>query len=451
MTFRFLHTADIHLDSPLRSLALRDRELAGMVGLATRQAFSRIIDLALAEAVDAVLIAGDLYDGEQTSMKTARFIAEEFQRLDGAGIRVFLIRGNHDAMARITRELTFPPGVKLFGGRAEAINLERAVGDVPIVIHGLSFQDRHAPESLLPKFRPPVPDAVNIAMLHTSLAGAAGHDLYAPCSPAELQGMGMQYWALGHIHQRAVYQGEAVVVMPGMPQGRDINEAGVKSVTLVTVGNDRRITIEERRTSIAEFARISVDLTGIAEWPDALGVIGAAMAVARKTAPSEHLILRLRITGVTPLAFRLRRDADLLATELSLRGESLGQCGIEKIELACESASISTGGQAGGDPVSELRALIDAEILGSEAYRAAALELAQGLSGELPGECRALFGSDEADSQAILTQLAREGMDEVLAHVQGAARDGTGNGSSNSSGNLLGNCKTSGQGADHAS
>ena len=425
MTFRFLHTADIHLDSPLRSLALRDPALAGLVGLATRQAFSRIIDLAISEAVDALLIAGDLYDGEQTSMKTARFIAEEFQRLDAAGIRVFLIRGNHDAMARITKELTFPAGVKLFGPRAEAVSIERAPGDVPIVIHGLSFQDRHAPESLLPKFRPPVADAVNIALLHTSLAGAAGHDLYAPCSLAELQGAGMQYWALGHIHQRAAYpapssSGSAVVVMPGMPQGRDINEAGAKSVTLVTVGNDRRITLEERRTSIAEFGRITVDLTRVQEWPEALGLIGAAMAATRKAAASDHLILRLAVTGATALAFRLRRDADLLATELAMRGESLGNCWVEKIELSCET--IRPQGEAAGDPVAELRALISTEILDSEAYRAAARELVQGLHGELPPECRWMLGADEAEVDAIIASLAREGMDDVLAQVQGAAK-----------------------------
>jgi exonuclease SbcD len=432
MTFRFLHTADIHLDSPLRSLALRDPALAGLVGLATRQGFSRIVDLALSEAVDALLIAGDLYDGEQTSMKTARFIAEEFQRLDAAGIRVFLIRGNHDAMARISRELTFPPNVKLFGGRAEAISIERAPGDVPIVIHGLSFQERHAPESLLPKFRPPVADAVNIGMLHTSLAGAAGHDLYAPCSLADLQGANMHYWALGHVHQRAVYpaspgSGGALVVMPGMPQGRDINEAGAKSATLVTVGNDRRITIEERLTSIAEFARISVDLAGIAEWPEALGVLAGAMKAARQGAASEHLLLRVKITGATPLAFRLRRDADLLAAELAFRGEGLGNCWIEKIELECETMRAQE--EITGDPVAELHALVSGEILGSEAYRAAARELVEGLHGDLPPEIRAMLGADEAEADVILTRLSREGMDDVLAHVQGAAKAGSESGS----------------------
>ena len=123
MAFRFVHTADIHLDSPLRTLALREPALAELIGGATRKAFAAVIDLCLAEQVDALLIAGDLYDGEQTSMKTARFLADELRRLHEAGIRTFIIRGNHDAESRITRELTLPELVKVFGGRAESVAL----------------------------------------------------------------------------------------------------------------------------------------------------------------------------------------------------------------------------------------------------------------------------------------------------------------------------------------
>ncbi|WP_164851858.1 DNA repair exonuclease, partial [Sinorhizobium meliloti] len=111
MPFRFVHTADLHLDSPLRSLALRNAELAGLVRSATRNALVRIVDLCIAESVDALLIAGDLYDGSQTSMNTALFLAGELRRLDEAGIRTFIIRGNHDSQSQVTRELTLPPSV----------------------------------------------------------------------------------------------------------------------------------------------------------------------------------------------------------------------------------------------------------------------------------------------------------------------------------------------------
>src|SRR6204780_3874906 len=103
--YRFVHAADIHLDSPLKSLALRDPELADLIGNATRRALENIIQLCLAEQVDALMLAGDLYDGDQTSMKTARFLAGQIRLLHDAGIRVFVIRINHDALSRITKEL----------------------------------------------------------------------------------------------------------------------------------------------------------------------------------------------------------------------------------------------------------------------------------------------------------------------------------------------------------
>lgn len=81
----------------LRTLALRNPDLAELVGDASRQAFVATVDLCLAEHVDALVIAGDLYDGDQTSMKTVRFLGSQMARLHQAGISVFKVRGNHDA------------------------------------------------------------------------------------------------------------------------------------------------------------------------------------------------------------------------------------------------------------------------------------------------------------------------------------------------------------------
>jgi exonuclease SbcD len=181
-------------------------------------------------------------------MKTARFLAEQIRRLHQAGIRVFAIRGNHDALSRITKELIFPDSVKIFGDRAEAVAVDRAAEDFPVAIHGLSFAQPHAPESLIAKFKPSVAGAVNIGMMHTSLAGTPGHDPYAPCSLADLQATGFQYWALGHVHKRSIAEGACAVVMPGMPQGRDINEAGVASGRRQRDASRNRASIAIRST-----------------------------------------------------------------------------------------------------------------------------------------------------------------------------------------------------------
>lgn len=412
----------MHLDSPLRSLALRKPELAELVGNATRRAFVRIVDLCLDEQVDALLLAGDLYDGEQTSMKTARFLAEQVRRLHEAGIRVFVIRGNHDALSRITKELVFPDSVRVFGGRADAIDIGRGRGEVPVVVHGLSFAQPLAPESLLGKYRPPIADAVNIGILHTSLAGSLGHDPYAPCSPADLHSSGFRYWALGHIHKRAVVEGASTIVMPGMPQGRDINEAGTKSVSLVTIGDDRSIRVEERVTSLAEFARVGVDLTGVGDWREVVSTVAQALERVRTAVGSEHLVARLTLTGETPLAWRIRRDLDLLATDIDDRASLLGRCWIEKVDVECRAPGRTSG--AATDPLDELRRLIDQDIVTSEAFRQQVIEIADELRTQLPSECRDILGTDEVSSRALLARLEREGAEDVLARLHGGPESG---------------------------
>lgn len=422
MAYRFVHAADIHLDSPLRSLALRDADLAELIGNATRRAFVRIIDLCLDEQVDALLIAGDLYDGDQTSMKTARFLAEQLRRLDEAGIRTFIIRGNHDALSRITKELTFPDLVKVFAGRAEAIEVDRPLGSLPVVIHGLSFAQPHAPESLLGRYKPAIEGAINIGMLHTSLGGAPGHDLYSPCSLADLTATGFRYWALGHIHKRSVGEGACAIVMPGNPQGRDINEAGPKSVTLVTIGDDRSVHTEERTTSIAQFERVVMDATGIADWRELVVAIARALEKERSGAVSDHLVARLRIEGVSPLAWRIRRDADLLKTEAADRASVIGACWIEKLEIACEPPK--TQAESSGDPLSELHRLIEADILRSDSFRADLASMAEEIRAQLPQECRDAFGADETSFEEILARLAHDGAENVMARLEASGEDG---------------------------
>jgi DNA repair protein SbcD/Mre11 len=419
MPFRFVHTADIHLDSPLRSLALRNAELAELVGDASRQALVAIVDLCLEEQVDALIIAGDLYDGDQTSMKTARFLAGQLERLHQAGIRTYLIKGNHDALSRIARELVMPETVKVFGGHAEIVDI--AKGSLSVAIHGLSFAKPQAPESLLPRYRPPVAGAINIGIMHTSLAGSVGHDVYAPCNVLDLHASGFDYWALGHIHQRAQHAGTATVIMPGMPQGRDINEAGAKTVSLVTVSDDRTITVEERLTSVAQFQRVDVDLSGVTEWRDAAMTIETALAAERKRTVSPHLVARLRLAGRTPLNWQIRRDLDLLQTEAEQRGDRIGKTWIEKIELAIESPRSGTEA-VGADPVIELGALMHDEVIARSGFRDEVSEMVRELLAELPAESRDFVGRDEAGFERFIDSLLAEGVEDISARMKDAVR-----------------------------
>jgi DNA repair protein SbcD/Mre11 len=417
LVFRFLHTADIHLDSPLRTLALRNSELSELIGLATRRSFVRIIDLCLEEQVNALVIAGDLYDGDQTSMKTARFLAEQLARLHEAGIRAFIIRGNHDALSKITVELVMPDSVKVFGSVAETIALDRAPGGFPVAIHGLSFAKPLAPESLVRHYAAPVPDAVNIGIMHTSLGGSAGHDLYAPCSVSDLRQTGFRYWALGHIHKRsAVEDSSSAIVMPGIPQGRDINEDGPKSVSLVTIRDDRSVVVEERRTAVAQFERLAVDVSKAADWKDVVIEAEGMLERLSSKVSADHLVARVEVTGATELAWRIRRDVDILRTELETHGAKIGNVWIEKVvtsPVAATQQDVRTGA------LDELAAIIDSEIRGSTEYREEVRSIAGELRSQLPAELREIFGRDEASFESLLSQFAKDGAAQVLARLRG--------------------------------
>lgn len=408
MGFRFVHTADVHLDSPLRSLAFRNADLARLVETATRTAFARTIDLCIESDAEALVIAGDLYDGATTSMKTAAFLAAELERLAAADIRCFIVRGNHDAASAITRQLDLPATVHAFSGRADAIQFEARDG-TPVAVHGLSFRERHAPESLLPKYGPPLPDHLNIGLMHTSLDGAPGHDPYAPTSLASLQAHGFDYWALGHIHQRGVHA-NGRILMPGIPQGRHINEAGPKSVTLVDL-DAASASLTEHVVAEAEFARLDITVAG--DLAAIRAALGDGIAAARANSAADHLILRLSLMPDAETAFRARRDVDLIqaaAQEVAARQD---RTWIEKTEVQAPAQAASVGSDDTG-PQAELEACM-AAALAAPSFQAAAIAAVEAMAGDLPPELRDALGATPEALAARTQALAAAGGAEALA------------------------------------
>jgi DNA repair exonuclease SbcCD nuclease subunit len=325
-------------------------------------------------------------------------------------------------MSKITRELVLPPSVKVFGDRAEALELRPAGGGADVVIHGLSFRDRRAPESLLPLYRPPVDGAVNIGLMHTSLGGSERHDPYAPVPVADLRAAGFRYWALGHIHQRSIsVDGATTIVMPGIPQGRDINEAGQKSVSLVQVGDDGTITVDERTTALARFDRLQIDLGGIVDWDAAVAAVGRKIEASGEG--DLHHILRLGITGATPLAWRIRRELDLIKAEADHVAERLGSVSIEKVETTCVPLETKAAA-ATEDPLSELARLIEADILQNHAFLAEAGDAADELLKSLPAELRGFLGQEEGAFSTHLDHFARDGVLSVLARLREPGGEG---------------------------
>lgn len=425
MPFRLVHIADLHLDSPLRSMALRDPDLAELIGASARRALAATVDLCLSARADALLIAGDLYDGGQTSMKTAGFLAAELHRVAAAGVRVFLIRGNHDAMSKITRELTMPDGVHVFTAKPGTVMLHGAADGRDVAIHGISFKDPHAPESLLPRYPAPVAGAINIGMMHTSLGGAEGHDLYAPVSLPDLIAHGYDYWALGHIHKRQVHSERPAVVMPGIPQGRDMGEVGAGAATLAEIDADGTVRLTAHRVAEVEMIRLDADMTGAEDWDGAGAAMEAALRAARATTDTPHLVARLRLTGAGAMTWALRRDPDRAAQEARGRAARLDGTWLEKLEIDCAAPARGIGAAGDGGPIDAFADLVSGDIAHSPDFRADARDMARDLMTRLPKDLRdQILGADQAAEDAALDALIADGALSIVARLRGGAEGG---------------------------
>lgn len=333
---KFLHAADIHLDSPLRGLARYQGAPVDEIRGATRRAFENLVELARDEAVDFLLLAGDLYDGDWRDYNTGLFFTGQMRRLAEAGIPVFVIAGNHDAASQITRALRPPDNTTVFpGSRPRTVRLE----SLGVAIHGQSFASRSVTEDLAAGYPPPVTELFNIGLLHTCLDGRPGHEPYAPCSLEGLRNHGYQYWALGHVHRREVVAEDPWVVFPGNLQGRNARETGPKGASLVQVEEGRVASVEHRALDVVRWHREAVDLGGAADTGEVLDRIGRALERAAAGADGRLLALRLELTGATLLSPRLRADPEWLAGQCRALAEEAGGGGIwvERVKPATRS------------------------------------------------------------------------------------------------------------------
>ena len=259
--FRFIHAADPHLDSPLQGLELHEGAPVGVLRGATRRAFGNLVDLAIEEAVDFVVIAGDLYDGDWKDYSTGLFFRSQMVRLQAKGIPVYLIAGNHDAASVVSKKLSLPENVHVFSTRTtESVE----VPGQPVVIHGRGFPHRAVPENLDKDYPPAVAGRFNLGLLHTSLTGRPEHDTYAPCSEQDLRSKGYGYWALGHIHQPEVISEDPWIVFAGNCQGRHAREAGPRGCRLVTVNDALEVERADwQPLDVVRWQVLEVDLTGV--------------------------------------------------------------------------------------------------------------------------------------------------------------------------------------------
>ena len=328
--FRFIHTADIHLDSPLKGLEVYEDAPAQEIRGATRRAFDKLIELAIAEEVDFILIAGDLYDGNWKDYNTGLFFVGRMGRLARKGIKVFIVSGNHDAASQITKSMPLPDNVVILSSRQpQTVRLD----DLSVAIHGQSYQKRAVTDNLASHYPPKDPNYFNIGLLHTALNGREGHEPYAPCSVDDLVSKGYDYWALGHVHQREVVCQDPFIIFTGNIQGRHIRETGIKGATLVAVEDGRVTEVEHRQLDVLRWAVCLVDLATCETIDQVYEVVHQAFGQELDLAAGNTLAVRLVLTGKCAVHSHLLENTARCTEEFRGIAAGLGNAWLEKVKF----------------------------------------------------------------------------------------------------------------------
>lgn len=393
---KFIHAADIHLDSPLRGLERYEGAPVQALRGATRKALENLVDLALEQAVAFVLIAGDLYDGDWKDYNTGLFFVRQMGRLQAADIDVYVVAGNHDAASQITRVLQPPKNVHLFATRApESIVRE----DLGVAIHGQGFATRAITKDLTQAYPQAHTDLFNLGLLHTSLDGRPGHATYAPCSLDGLRTRGYDYWALGHVHRHEIISRDPWVIFPGNLQGRHIRESGIKGCCLVELDEGRVSSVTHYPLDLARWHDCAVDLTGACTLEDVYDRTGAALNAALAQADGRLLAVRLRLRGACSAHARIRAAREQVINNCRAIASTVGgeAIWIEQIRIATHHGQRASEALAREDVFGGLlRAIRDLEL---DAHQLETLgtEFAD-LTAKLPPELRT--GDDPFDPTA---------------------------------------------------
>src|SRR6056297_2137563 len=259
---KFIHTADLHLGSRLK---INDYENIGQKHEnAVYEAFEKIIDDAITKEVDFILIAGDVFDYEARSVKATRFFINQCKRLQKHNINVYIINGNHDPY-RLKGELLEPPK-NVYICEAEEVSKFKVYKDNRLIarILGQSYGGSSESRKMCTYYTTDDHSVYNIGLLHTLLD--PNNTNYVPVSKEELlEHQHIDYWALGHIHNKQIINDHIpIIIYPGIPQGRDIGEAGEGGYYFVNL-EPENTNFEFVKTSKYIFKRFEVDLEAINE------------------------------------------------------------------------------------------------------------------------------------------------------------------------------------------
>jgi DNA repair exonuclease SbcCD nuclease subunit len=330
MRFTFIHAADLHIDSPLAGLGLKDKTVAERFSDAGRRAVEALITETIESKAAFLIISGDIFDGDWKDVTTGLFFVRAISALHRAGIPVFIVKGNHDAESVISRGLPYAETVHVFPSDKAAT--------LPIETHRVALHGRSFPNRLTSDFVATYPVRregwLNIGVLHTSLDGTRGHEGYAPCTVDDLKRFGYDYWALGHVHAAEIVSRDPWIVYPGNLQGRSVRETGAKGAMRVTVENGRIVTVMPLVLDCARWAHLTVDVSNAANEAEVIEQISAELAGAHAQSEGRPMAVRITLVGATALHNQLVARRELLQDDVRASGFRLADdCWVEQVKV----------------------------------------------------------------------------------------------------------------------
>lgn len=413
---KLLHAADLHIDSPLQGLERYPDAPAASIRAATRQATENLVELALAESIDAVLLAGDIYDGEWRGFDTGIFFQRQMYRLAEADIPVFLVSGNHDAASQISRTLSLPPNVHTFDVHKPDTQFAEKVG---LAVHGQGYVQRDVTDNLVTRYPPARSGYFNVGLLHTALTGREGHAKYAPCTVEQLTAHDYGYWALGHVHTREEVSREPYVVFPGNIQGRHAKETGAKSCALVDVDSSGRVHVEHRALDVVRWEQVMVDVSKAEDLDSACELIRIALAGVKTSTEGRLLAARVRLTGHSPAHLALWRDRERLSHEVRTLAYHLEEVWVEKVALETRLDLPSGSGRIASTELAESLART-ADELGQDGDLIRDLITKDPLWSRLPTQVKE-EGELQVNDRQWCADLLTEASDLLAAMMEGRA------------------------------
>lgn len=307
--FRFIHTADLHLDTPFKGLSGIPTHISEQIRKSTLAAFEQIVQYCIDYKVDFLLIAGDVYDLQDRSLRAQIMFFKQLERLSSLRIPVYIIHGNHDALDQVKSTFQLPEHTYIFSGdRVEAVSYYMENREVAR-IYGRSYPTKAFYENIVKEYMVnPGDNLFHIALLHTNVDGDPNHDSYAPSTLQELKQADIDYWALGHIHKGEILFPDApYVVYSGNPQGRHINETGMKGCVMVDVEEQVIRSVDWLPTSQIVWERLKVDISGLSSMQEILNHILNEIDRYKETI-HVPLILRIELLGNSILPMDLRHN-----------------------------------------------------------------------------------------------------------------------------------------------